>query len=103
MNVQLTVQTEAALRNNGMTDKAAEKLTDQIANKSALNTLEMLSIEREEIENKNVKVEETWIGRDTVIMCRYCLQFSAKDNVPRKLSKSRKGNLGMVDMRNPDG
>ena len=86
-----------------MTEEVIEKLTDKIAYKTALKTLEMLKIEKEEIENEKVTVEETWIDGETVIICRPCLKFSTKDDVPTKLRRSRKGSYGMVDKMDPDG
>ena len=102
LKAQITEQIEAA-KNGSWTEEDIEKLADKIAYKSALKTLEMLKLEREEIQNENMTIEETWIDGETVIICRPCLKFSAKEDVPTKFSRSRKGNFGMVDKRNPDG
>jgi hypothetical protein len=47
---------------------------------------------------EDVKIEETWIERDTIYSCRPCGIFSELGDVPTKYARSRKGNFGVVNM-----
>jgi hypothetical protein len=101
---ELTDQINAALRKHGgLTDEVIEKLSEQIAHKAASKTIEMLKAEKEKIDAENVEVKETWSEGDTMMICRPCTRYSAKDDVPLKLSRKRRGNFGMIEKKGADG
>ena len=93
--------TESLKKMGGLNDNVVEELSEKIALKTARKTVELLRIESEEAEK--VGLEESWIDGDPTILCRPCMKFADEDDIPKGLSKSRRGNFGMIERRDGEG
>ena len=91
--------TESLGKYGGLTAEAIEELSEQIANKTALKTMQMMKEEALQAELKNVKVEETWIDGDSMMICRPCAKYGDHEDVPKNYNRYRKGNFGTVEKK----